>query len=183
MEELDLAALILRCTLGGVMFAHGWNHVFGAGGIAGTAGWFGGMGLRWPRAQAIASGATEIATGVGLVVGVFTTLQAAAVVGVMSVALVIAHARNGFFIFREGQGWEYVAFIAAVAVAVATLGPGAASVDNLLGLDVHADGWVGLVGAAVLGTAGGAGLLVICWRPTRADENETQATPLATNRN
>ena len=49
MNDLDTAATILRVALGIVMFAHGWNHLFGPGGVEGTARWFGSMGLRPPK--------------------------------------------------------------------------------------------------------------------------------------
>lgn len=41
-ESADAALLALRVVLGAVMLVHGWNHWRGVGGIAGTAGWFGG---------------------------------------------------------------------------------------------------------------------------------------------
>ena len=46
--------------------------------------------------------------------GLFTPLAAAAVVGTMVVALVANHAKNGFFIFRPGEGDEYVLMISRV---------------------------------------------------------------------
>ena len=39
-DAANLGLLILRLTLGVVMLAHGINHIFGGGKIAGTAGWF-----------------------------------------------------------------------------------------------------------------------------------------------
>ncbi len=43
---VDIASLVLRVSLGGTLLAHGWNHAWGGGRIAGTAGWFESMGLR-----------------------------------------------------------------------------------------------------------------------------------------
>ena len=40
-DSIDLALLVLRCALGAVMLAHGWNHIWGGGKIEGTARWFG----------------------------------------------------------------------------------------------------------------------------------------------
>jgi putative oxidoreductase len=87
----------------------------------------------------------------------------------MTVALVTAHRSNGFFIFRPGQGWEYVAVLALSAVALAVLGPGEGSLDDALGITTDLDGGVGLALSAGLGLAGGAAVLVACWRPV----NET----------
>ena len=42
----------------------------------------------------------------------------------MVVAWVINHLKNGFFIFRPGEGWEYVMTLTALGLVVATLGPG-----------------------------------------------------------
>lgn len=168
MDELDLAALLLRVTLGVVMLAHGWNHLFGSGGVAGTARWFGSMGLRPPRLHALASGGIEIVSGAGLLLGLLTALQCAAVVGVMTVALIAAHRTNGFFIFKPGQGWEYVAVLALSAAALAALGPGEVSLDHALGVADNLDGGVGLALAAGLGVGGAAALLAACWRPAPA---------------
>jgi uncharacterized membrane protein YphA (DoxX/SURF4 family) len=44
--ETDIAALLLRATLGGTMIAHGWNHAFGGGRLPGTATWFESIGIR-----------------------------------------------------------------------------------------------------------------------------------------
>ena len=163
MLEVDIAATLLRLGLGGVMLAHGWNHLWGPGGIDGTAGWFASMGLRPARLQALASGSIELLSGAFLLLGLLTTLMAAAVVGVMAVAFMTAHRTNGFFIFKPGQGYEYVGFLALTAVALAGLGPGRLAVDDLIGLDLA--GGPGAALAAGLGLAGAAGLLVTCWRP------------------
>ena len=176
MTELDRAALLLRVTLGVVMLAHGWNHIFGPGGVDGTARWFGSMGLHPPRLHALASGWTEILCGSALLLGLLTSLQCAAVVGVMTVALMTAHRKNGFFIFRPGQGWEYVAVLALCAVALAVLGPGEASADDALGIATDLDGWTGLALSAGLGLLGAAALLGTCWRPVSEPAQETAKT-------
>lgn len=46
MHPVDIAALLLRAVLGTTMLAHGWNHAFGGGKIAGTTRWFASMGKR-----------------------------------------------------------------------------------------------------------------------------------------
>lgn len=169
MDGPELAALLLRVTLGVVMVAHGWNHLRGPGGVDGTARWFASMGLRPPRLHALASGTTEVVAGAALVAGLLTALQCAAVVGIMTVAFVTAHRRNGFFIFRPGQGYEYVVVLAVGAVCLAALGPGPLSLDALLDLD-EATGLTGLAGAGLaagLGTGAAAGLLLTSWRPPR----------------
>ena len=103
----------------------------------------------WPAA-------TEIGAGVLFALGLLTPFAAAGMIGVMVVATWAAHRHNGFFIFSEGQGWEYTVSIAVAAWAVATIGPGEASLDHAIGLDWTAwDGWIGAVIAGVLGVGGG----------------------------
>lgn len=167
MHEVDAVAALLRITLGVVMVAHGWNHLLGPGGIEGTARWFGSMGLRPPKVHALASALTELGAGAALVLGLLTGLQCGAVVGIMAVAYVTAHRANGFFVFKPGQGYEYVAVLGLVATALAILGPGEWSVDHALGIDDDLDGLVGLALSAGVGLVGAAGLLVTSWRPTR----------------
>jgi putative oxidoreductase len=165
MHQLDAAAAILRAALAVVMLAHGWNHLYGPGGIDGTARWFGSMGLKPPRLHALASGVTELGAGAGLLLGLGTSLMCGAVVGVMVVAFVTAHRSNGFFIFKPGQGYEYVGFLVLTAIALGILGPGQLSLDDALGIAGDLDGGVGLGLSAGVGLVASIGLLAACWRP------------------
>lgn len=165
---IDLALALVRVTLGIVMFAHGWNHVFGGGKIDGTAGWFGSMGMRPAKLQAWLASLTELGAGALLILGLLHPLACAAVVGVMTVAFVINHRGNGFFIFRPGEGWEYVMTLGLVGVADGALGPGGWSLDRAFGLDDTLSGWTGLAIAAGAGVGGAALLLAVAWRPNRS---------------
>ena len=169
MDPIDLGLLVLRVVFGLFLAAHGYNKVFGGGRLAGTGRWFGSLGMRWPNVQARLAASTEMGAGVLFALGLLTPFAAAGMIGVMVVATWAAHRHNGFFIFREGQGWEYTVSIAVVAWSVATIGPGEASVDHAIGLDWTAwDGWVGAVIAGVLGVGGGIAQLALCYRPARA---------------
>lgn len=169
MDPLDqiLAVLLLfRFTIGGVMIAHGYNHIFGSGGIDGTASWFDSIGMRPPRVCAWLASLTELAAGASLVLGLFTPLGCAGVIGVMAVAWIAAHRNNGFFIFRPGQGWEYVAVLLMSGVLISALGPGSWSLDARIGDDwpFGTSGlWVALIG----GFGGAAVVLATCWRPPK----------------
>ena len=86
------------------------------------------------------------------------------VVGTMVVAGITHHRVNGFFVLKEG--YEYVLMIGVVCAVIGLLGPGAASVDRLLGIAL-----AGLAGLAVvggLGVVGAAVLLAATWRPNRS---------------
>ena len=146
MSGADIAALVLRIAVGGTIMAHGWNHAFGGGKLPGTARWFESIGIRPGRVHALMATVTELGAGALLVLGFLTPLAAGAVVGTMLVALVANHLRNGFFIFRPGEGYEYVLMISLVCVALGALGGGRASLDHATGL--HVPGWAGLLIAA-----------------------------------
>jgi putative oxidoreductase len=161
--SIDLALLILRVTVAVVMFAHGWNHVFRGGKIPGTGRWFESLGMKPGVLHAWLASGTERAAGVALVVGLATPLAAAGVVGVMLVALITNHLKNGFFIFRPGEGYEYVMTLCLVSIALGGLGPGEWSLDHALGWDEWM-GWWGLATVA-LGVAGALALLAVFWRP------------------
>jgi putative oxidoreductase len=160
----DAALLVLRVTVGATIIAHGYNHIFGGGKIQGTAGWFASMGLRPGWLHAWMASGTELIGGTLLILGLLNPLGAAAVLGVMVVAWITAHRTNGFFIFKPGQGWEYVMVLSVVALCLGALGPGDWSVDGALGWDTG--GWTGAAVAAVGGIGGALALLAAFWRPS-----------------
>lgn len=169
---VDIASLVLRLSVGGTLLAHGWNHAWGGGRIPGTAAWFESMGLRPGRLHALMATGTELGAGVLLLLGLVTPLAAAGAVGTMAVAFVTAHLRNGFFIFRPGQGYEYVLMIIMVACALGALGGGAVSLDRALGISDELSGWAGLAITAPTGGLGAALLLAVFWRPAKQTADE-----------
>jgi putative oxidoreductase len=177
MNSVNIAALVLRLVVGGTMIAHGWNHAFGGGKLPGTARWFESIGIRPGHVHALAATVTELGAGALLVLGLLTPLAAAAVVGTMVVALVANHARNGFFIFRPGEGYEYVLMITLVSCALGALGAGGWSVDHAAGFGLH--GWAGLAVAALAGVGGAALLLAASWRPGPAEVPVASSTASA----
>ncbi len=155
---------ILRCAVGIVMIAHGYNHIWGGGKIQGTAGWFESLGMKPGILHAWLASITELAAGVMLIFGFLTPLAAAGVIGVMLVALITNHLKNGFFIFRPGEGYEYVLTLLLVGFAIAGIGAGKWSIDW------HIDtnwlrGLKGLLVATVAGAGGAVALLAVYWRP------------------
>jgi putative oxidoreductase len=163
---IDFALLLLRGGVGAVMLAHGINHI--RPNIEGTASWFGSMGMRPATLHAWLASVTEIGAGIALLLGLFTPFAAAGVVGVMFVAWAINHRGNGFFIFRPGEGWEYVMTLGIVGLTIGAIGPGTWSLDEALELNDDLVGWTGLLIAAIGGIGGGAALLAGFWRPDKS---------------
>ena len=146
------------------MLAHGINHLFGGGRIPGTARWFESLGMRPGVVHAWLASLTEVAAGALLVLGLLTPLAGAAVVGVMVVAWVINHRGNGFFIFRPGEGWEYVMVLTVCGLVVATLGAGRWSLDHAFDL-LDPPGLDGLLVAILAGGGGRRPCWPSGWRP------------------
>ncbi|MGD9961959.1 DoxX family protein [Nocardioides sp.] len=159
--DADLGALIIRLALGPMLVAHGLNKVFGPGGLEGTERWFAGLGLRPARLHARLAAGTEIATGALMSVGLLTGPVAAGFVGLMLVAGLTDHRGKGYFVFKGGS--EYVVLVATVALGLAATGPGAWSLDHVLGLDYAGSAWAGA--ALVGGVTAGLGLLGVSYRP------------------
>jgi putative oxidoreductase len=164
-SSANLALLILRIGLGTVFLAHGINHIFGGGKIAGTGRWFESLGMKPGWLHAWTASATEVGAGALLVLGLLTPLGGAGVVGTMLVAWITNHRKNGFFIFRPGEGWEYVATLTLLGIVVATLGAGGWSIDGHVATLQRLEGWPGFGIALGAGGGGAALLLLTAWRP------------------
>lgn len=159
MNGEDVASLVLRAAIGGTLVAHGVRH---GRSLDGTARWFGSIGFKEPRLQAVASAVVEVGAGAALIAGAGTPLAASAVVGTMAVAARSVHLENGFFITAEG--YEYVLSLSAASVALAAIGPGSLSVDRLLGIDDKLTPVQRAGLAAGLGLAAAAVQLAAFWR-------------------
>ncbi len=166
MNGMNAGLLALRVAVGLTMVAHGYNHVFLGGKIQGTGRWFASLGMKPGILHAWLASLVELFAGAALVLGFLTPLAAGALMGTMVVAFIINHRKNGFFIFRPGEGWEYVMNLAVACLALGAVGPGEWSLDHAF--DIHfdqLDGWAGFIIAAALGVGGGVSLLVVFWRP------------------
>ncbi len=161
-RDRDFAALVLRLATGPMLIAHGYNKVFGAGGLDGTSRWFEGLGLRPGWLHARTAAATELGAGTLITLGALDPLPAAAVVGLMTTATRTDHRGKGFFVFKGG--WEYTAYVAAAMTALAALGSGKWSVDRLIGRKPRTGVRVALL-AAAFGVANSTGLLAAAYRP------------------
>lgn len=166
-DQLDLGLLVLRVVVGPVFAFHGFAKIFRGGRLAGTAGWFDSIGMRPGHLHARLAAAGELATGACLTLGLLTSFAGLGLVALMSVAAWTVHKGNGLLVTKDG--WEYNLVLAAVGIAVATIGPGEWSLDDALGIDLN--GPTGFLISLGGGIAAAAGLLAVCHRPpTPADE-------------
>jgi putative oxidoreductase len=117
-----------------VIFAHGALKLFGwfgdGGGLVATAAGFDSIGFSPGKANALAAGVAEVGGGALLALGLATPVASAAAGGALVVAASFHHP-NGFF-FADG-GYEFPATLALTALALGISGPGAFSLDELLG--------------------------------------------------
>lgn len=151
---MNIGLLILRLAVGLTLAAHGGQKLFGwfgGGGIAGTAPAMEHLGFRPGRVQALLAGLSEFGGGLFLAAGLLTPPAAAVCVGVMVVAGLSAHWKNGFFLTKGG--FEYTFILAAAAAGIAFTGPGRFSLDRALAIS-WPDGTAAL--AVAVGIVGGA---------------------------
>jgi putative oxidoreductase len=131
----DLGLLVLRVAVGLVFLGHGAQKGFGSfggPGFAGASGFIGSMGFRPARFWTALAVGGELLAGVLLLLGLLLPLAALLVVATMAVAVAKVHGPKGFFV--QNGGYEYNVILAIAALALAATGPGAYSLDHLLGL-------------------------------------------------
>ncbi|MBC7781602.1 MAG: DoxX family protein [Proteobacteria bacterium] len=117
----DLAALVLRLALGTMFIAHGLLKVV-VFTLPGTAAFFESQGF--PGWSAYPVTALELVGGVALILGVYSRYVTLALIPVLLGALFV-HLPNGWLFTAPNGGWEYPAFLCAVALTQALLGDGA----------------------------------------------------------
>jgi putative oxidoreductase len=154
---MSYGLLLLRLVVGGTMFAHGAQKLFGwfeGPGLKGVAGMLESFGFRLPALMALGVALAEC-SGLLFALGFLTPLAALGIAVVMLNAIALVHFRNGFW--NGNMGYEFNLVLLTVAIAVAATGPGRFSIDRALGWDDNLSGWrwgAGVLGAAILITLG-----------------------------
>jgi putative oxidoreductase len=131
-------ALLLRLTLGIVMFPHGAQKAlgwFGGYGFEGTMGFFTQqMGI--PAFFAFLAIMAEFAGSLALIFGFMTRVAAFGIFMNMLVATLMVHLPVGFFMNwngqQQGEGYEYHLLAMGIAVTLMLRGGGKLSVDRKL---------------------------------------------------
>jgi putative oxidoreductase len=149
---MKLSILLLRLLIGGLFIGHGTQKLFGwfgGHGLEGTGGFFDALGLKPGKSTAIVAGTGEAGGGALLAAGLATPLAGAAITGAMTSAIRHVHAPKGPWV-ADG-GWEYNAVVIASTLAIVEVGPGAVSLDHLLGSERSGTGWALAAAAAGVG--------------------------------
>ena len=125
----DAALIPARVALGSTMLYHGTSKLRGEGPEQ-TGRMFEDLGLRPPRALAIATGVAEVFAGVAAVLGIATRPAAIAILVTQSIAIAKVHAPKGFNVMQGGM--EYNLALMAIAAALLLAGPGRVSAHEVL---------------------------------------------------
>ena len=169
-----LGLLILRLVVGLTLAAHGAQKLFGWWGGSGMAGWTGAMNrmrLRPASGWAWTSAIAEFVGGLALAAGFLFPIPTAAIAASMLVAIALVHLPKGFF--NNKGGYEFNLSVLAAVVALALTGPGAVSLDAVLG--VHFPEPITATVVAIVTLLGVAGALL-----TRAPEPVAETKPRTT---
>jgi len=132
-----------RLMLGGVMFPHACQKVFGAFGGPGFSATLDSfrqhMGI--PSVLAVLVILAEFFGSIGLILGLLGRVSAACIMAVMIGAVALVHAKIGFFMnwmgTGKGEGWEYHALAIGLAAILMARGSGVCSVDRWLKDRLH----------------------------------------------
>jgi putative oxidoreductase len=125
--------LLLRLYFGWTLALTGWKKLAN---LDATADYLEGLGLFWPKFNAVASGCGELLGGALLMVGLGSRLAALVVVGVMTVAYLTAHPNESRALFTDpatfvsAPPFQYL----LTGLLVLFIGPGAVSLDAIVGL-------------------------------------------------
>jgi putative oxidoreductase len=167
MASADIGLAFLRIVIGLTMAAHGAQKAFGWWSGPGPEGWrkaLAAMGFRPSGLWAAISTLAELVGGLFLALGLLTPFAAAILVAQSVVIIGQVHLPKGFW--NRNSGYEFPLVLAAGAVAVALVGPGALSLDRVLGIAFDDTVRLGLL---VLGAIGGLAALTV---PRFATDNE-----------
>jgi len=130
--------LVLRITLGLVMFPHGAQKLlgwYGGFGFSGTMGFFTEtMHLPWIVALLVIVG--EFFGSLGLIAGLLTRFTAASFMVIMLGAITTSHLQHGFFMNwlgqQQGEGYEYYLLVVGMSLSLLVTGAGKWSVDKVI---------------------------------------------------
>jgi putative oxidoreductase len=131
----NLAVLILRVVVGGLLAGHGAQKLFGhfnGPGLEGTSGFMEMLGLRPGQPWAVLAGLSEFGGGVLTVLGFLNPLGPLGIISAMSMATTKAHWDKPIWVTEGGA--ELPVINIAAAMTLLLNGPGKISLDRALGI-------------------------------------------------
>jgi putative oxidoreductase len=141
----NLAALILRAALGGLMAGHGAQKLFGSfggPGMEGTSGFMEMLGLRPGKPWAMMAGLSEFGGGMLTLLGFLSPVGPVGIIGSMAMAWTKAHSGKPIWVAEGGAELPLTNIAAASALIMS--GPGKYSLDRAFGLRLP--GWLAPLG-------------------------------------
>jgi putative oxidoreductase len=134
----EIAPVVLRIVLAGVMFPHGAQKVlgwFGGYGLSGTMNFFT-QSMHIPAPFAVLAITAEFLGPLALVFGLLSRVAAFGIGTTITVAALTVGLPNGFFMNwfgnQKGEGIEYNILMAGIAAAVVIQGGGKWAIDSLI---------------------------------------------------
>ncbi len=128
-RQMEVGLAILRVVTGVVFVAHGYQKFFGMG-IPGVTQFFTGLGAPLPHVSAMVVSTVELLGGIALILGLLTRLVVIPLAIDMLTAIILFHSKHGFFV---PSGIEFVMMLLTSCIALGLAGPGAFSIDRILG--------------------------------------------------
>jgi putative oxidoreductase len=169
----DIARLIPRLVVGGLMAGHGAQKLFGwfgGPGLQGAGGWLESLGLRPGQRWAVAAGGSEFGGGVLTALGFLHPLGPIGILASMLMAAVKAHGGKPIWVTEGGA--ELPVTNMAIAAALALVAPGRISLDCAFG--IRLPGWMIALAVAAAAAGVGAGLKAEPSPPEPASTNGRQ---------
>jgi len=160
----NLAALLIRLVLGGLMTGHGAQKLFGSfrgPGIEGTAEMMENLDLEPAKPWAFMAGLTEFGGGVLTLLGFLNPVGPLGVISSMAMATTQAHTVKPIWVTEGGAELPVTNIAAATALILS--GPGRWSLDRAFGLRLPA--WLAPLGLVLI-------LLTVMYAGSGSDEQE-----------
>jgi putative oxidoreductase len=123
----SFAFVVLRVAIGIIFVAHGYQKI--KGGVPKFGAMLQKLAVPFPSVLAYVVAYTEFLGGLALILGFATPLASVLIAATMVVAIVKVKLSKGLL-----GGYEFDLALLAAVIALALAGPGALSIDHLIGL-------------------------------------------------